>query len=528
MLWFFFCVGVLIAGYFVYGKIIEKIFVINPKRETPAYAMKDGVDYMPMSKTKIWLIQLLNIAGTGPIFGPILGALYGPVAMLWIVIGCIFAGAVHDYFCGMLSIRHGGATMPYLAGKFLGRPVKLFINAMALILLLLVGVVFVASPAQLLSTITMDVLGASSGALQLGDVEAVQQGAEAGGLTVWGMDKATVISVWTAIIFAYYILATLLPIDKIIGRIYPLFGALLLFMSVGMVYGLVNAHFNVADPIEFFRTIDADGQGLTWDKFTQNFQVKGDVPIWPLLFLTISCGALSGFHATQTPLMARCAENESEGRFIFYGAMITEGVIALVWCMVGLAFYENPQALQDAISAGSPSKVVYDSSLHFLGFIGGIFAVLGVVVLPITSGDTAFRAARLQLAEIFKIDQRSLSKRLMIAIPLFVLGFIVSKLDFSVLWRYFTWANQMTAMVMLWTAAAYLYRYKKFHWVASIPAWFISAVCFTYLAYNKIGFGLDYQLSVYIGLGLTVLCIVLFFALLKPLGDGDPEAQVAN
>ncbi|UQX80337.1 carbon starvation protein A [Mannheimia haemolytica] len=528
MLWFFFCIAVLVLGYFTYGKIIEKIFVINPKRATPAYAMNDGVDYMPMSKTKIWLIQLLNIAGTGPIFGPILGALYGPVAMLWIVIGCIFAGAVHDYFCGMLSIRNGGATMPNLAGKFLGRPVKLFINVMALILLLLVGVVFVASPAQLLSTITMDIAGATQSAMELGDVEAIKESVASGGVTVWGMDKATVISVWTLIIFAYYILATLLPVDKIIGRIYPFFGALLLFMSVGMVYGLVSAHLSATDPIDFFRTVNADGQGLTWEKFTQNFQVKGDVPIWPLLFLTISCGALSGFHATQTPLMARCAQNEKEGRFIFYGAMITEGVIALVWCAVGLSFYENPQALQDAISAGSPSKVVYDSSLHFLGFIGGIFAVLGVVVLPITSGDTAFRPARLQLAEIFGLEQRTLVKRLYIAVPLFVLGFIVSKVDFSVLWRYFTWANQMTAMVMLWTAAGYLYRYKKFHWVCSIPAWFITTVCATYLANNKIGFGLDYELSVYIGFAITVVCVICFFAFLKPSEARDEDAYVTN
>ncbi|HHW7566997.1 TPA: carbon starvation CstA family protein [Mannheimia haemolytica] len=528
MLWFFFCVAVLVLGYFTYGKIIEKIFVINPNKVTPANSMRDGVDYMPMSKTKIWLIQLLNIAGTGPIFGPILGALYGPVAMLWIVIGCIFAGAVHDYFCGMLSIRNGGATMPNLAGKFLGRPVKVFINVMALVLLLLVGVVFVASPAQLLATITMDVATASQGAMELGDVEAVKEAVAAGGVTVWGMDKATVISVWTLIIFGYYILATLLPVDKIIGRIYPIFGALLLFMSVGMVYGLVSSHLSAADPIDFFRTVNADGQGLTWEKFTQNFQVKGDVPIWPLLFLTISCGALSGFHATQTPLMARCAQNESEGRFIFYGAMITEGVIALVWCAVGLSFYENSQALQDAISAGSPSKVVYDSSLHFLGFVGGIFAVLGVVVLPITSGDTAFRAARLQLAELFGLEQRTLVKRLYIAIPLFVLGFIVSKLDFSVLWRYFTWANQMTAMVMLWTAAGYLYRYNKFHWVCSIPAWFITTVCATYLAYNKIGFGLDYQLSVYIGLAITVVCIICFFTLLKPYNVRDEDELVTS
>ncbi|MCK3655578.1 carbon starvation protein CstA [Pasteurellaceae bacterium Macca] len=524
MIWFFFCVAVLIVGYFTYGKIIEKIFVINPKKSTPAHTLRDGVDYMPMSKTRIWLIQLLNIAGTGPIFGPILGALYGPVAMLWIVFGCIFAGAVHDYFCGMLSIRNGGASMPTLAGRYLGRPVKFFINLLAVVLLLLVGVVFVASPAALLSTITMDVFGSASSAIALNNAEEVATAvAAASDLTVWGMDKATVIVVWTSIIFAYYILATLLPIDKIIGKIYPFFGALLLFMSVGMVYGLISSHFSATDPIDFFRSVD----GLSWEKFTQNFQPKGDLPIWPLLFLTISCGALSGFHATQTPLMARCAENESEGRFIFYGAMIAEGIIALIWCTVGLSFYQDPAGLQSAIAAGSPSKVVYDSSLHFLGFIGGLFAVLGVVILPITSGDTAFRAARLIIAEFFKIEQRTLVKRLMIAIPLFAIGFIVSKLDFSVLWRYFSWANQTTAMVMLWTAAAYLYRYNKFHWVCTIPAVFISSACFTYLAYNKaVGFGLDYQLSVYIGLGLTALCLVLFLTLLKPLGAEDKDAFV--
>ena len=524
MLWFFFCVALLLAGYFFYSRVIERIFVINPNRQTPAYTMNDGVDYMPMSKTKIWLIQLLNIAGTGPIFGPILGALYGPVAMLWIVVGCIFAGAVHDYFCGMLSVRNGGASMPNLAGKYLGRPVKAFINVLAVVLLLLVGVVFVASPAQLMGTITMDVFGAASSSISISNAEEIHQVAEAGGITVWGMDKATVISVWTAIIFIYYILATLLPIDKIIGRIYPFFGALLLFMSVGMVYGLVSADLSSADPISFYRSVD----GMSFEKFFQNFETRADLPLWPLLFLTISCGALSGFHATQSPLMARCTENEKEGRFIFYGAMIGEGVIALVWCAVGLSFYDSLPDLLAAIKAGSPSKVVYDSSIHFLGLVGGIFAVLGVVVLPITSGDTAFRAARLVIAEFFNLEQKTLAKRLLIAVPLFTLGFIVSKIDFSILWRYFTWANQTTAMVMLWTAAAYLYRYNKFHWVCTIPAVFISTVCFTYLAYNKIGFGLDYQLSVYIGLGLTALCLVLFFTQLKPLGARDEEAYVNN
>ena len=267
--------------------------------------------------------------------------------------------------------------------------------------------------------------------------------------------------------------------------------------------------------------------GLSFDAFFQNLQPKGDLPIWPLLFLTITCGALSGFHATQTPLMARCAMNESEGRFIFYGAMIAEGIIALIWCTVGLSFYPDLVSLQEAISVGSPSKVVYDSSIAYLGAIGGVFAVLGVVILPITSGDTSFRAARLIIAEFLNVEQRTLLKRLGIAIPLFVIGFIISKVDFQILWRYFSWANQSVAVVMLWTAAGYLYRYRKLHWVCTIPAIFMSAACYTFLAYNKIGFGLDYQLSVYIGFGLTILTTAAFFLFVKrERVAGDPDALV--
>ncbi|TDQ58001.1 carbon starvation protein CstA [Mesocricetibacter intestinalis] len=493
MQWFIFCVLLLIAGYFVYGKIIEKIFVINPQRATPAYSMGDGVDYIPMSKKKIWLIQLLNIAGTGPIFGPILGALYGPVAMLWIVLGCIFAGAVHDYFCGMLSIRNGGANIPFLAGKYLGRPAKHFMNILALLLLLLVGVVFVASPASLLTNITSDLLNSGTvGAAAVND----EAGAKSG----------TILTVWTAVIFIYYILATLVPIDKIIGRIYPIFGALLLFMTCGMLFGLFF------EGIPFFRTVGTD-IGIM-DFFTN--MDKNDTPIWPLLFITIACGAISGFHATQSPLMARCTENEKEGRFIFYGAMIGEGVIALIWCMVGLSFYDDQGTLLEAIKSGTPSKVVYDSAIGMLGLFGGILAVLGVVVLPITSGDTAFRAARLLIADFFSYDQRNLLKRLVIALPLFAVGFWVSTIDFSVLWRYFGWANQTTAMVMLWTAAAYLYLHKKFHWVCTLPAIFMTMVCATFLAYAPIGFGLDYQIAVWVGMAITLVAVVAFFALLKP------------
>lgn len=313
MLWFFFCIAVLILGYFIYGKIIEKIFVINPNRDTPAYTMGDGVDYVPMSKGKIWLIQLLNIAGTGPIFGPILGALYGPVAMLWIVLGCIFAGAVHDYMCGMLSVRNRGASMPYLTGKYLGTIPKHFINILAVVLLVLVGVVFVASPAQLMSSITMDVFGTTAtGAISVDNAESMTANAGTATNTVFGVSKEGIIIAWTSVIFVYYIIATLLPIDKIIGRIYPFFGGLLLFMSLGMTYGLVMNELGDAQSY-FYHSMG----GLSVESFFQNLQPKGDLPIWPLLFLTITCGALSGFHATQTPLMARCAMNESEGRFIF-------------------------------------------------------------------------------------------------------------------------------------------------------------------------------------------------------------------
>lgn len=479
MLWFIFCIALLIGGYFIYGRVVEKVFGIRPARKTPAHELADGVDFVPMTKKRIWLIQLLNIAGTGPIFGPILGALYGPVAMLWIVFGCIFAGAVHDYFCGMLSIRNNGEAIPSLAGRFLGRPFKVFMNFFAVILLLLVGVVFVASPAGLLTNIT-------------GSFDFAKD---------WS--NASILIFWTAVIFVYYFLATIVPIDKIIGRVYPIFGALLLFMSFGMIIGLA-----VSD-ISFFNSIP----DMTSTTFFENLH-PNNLPLWPLLFVTIACGAVSGFHATQTPLMARCVDNEKEARFVFYGAMIAEGVIALIWCMVGLSFYKDPAAMNEAIAAGTPSKVIYDSSIYLLGGFGGILAVLGVVVLPITSGDTSFRAARLIIAEFLKYDQKKHLNRLVIAVPLFVIGYFVSKVDFQILWRYFGWANQTTAMVMLWVAAAYCYRTNKFHWICTIPAMFMTMVCSTFLAYAKIGFGLSYDTSVIVGFAVTIISTLAFLMLI--------------
>ncbi|MDL0088582.1 carbon starvation CstA family protein [Campylobacter gastrosuis] len=466
MLWFFFCIGLLILAYFTYGKIVEKIFVINPERKTPAHAMADGVDYVNMSNSKVFLIQLLNIAGLGPIFGPILGALYGPVAMLWIVIGCIFAGAVHDYFSGMLSVRSNGASVPTVVGDHLGAWAKHFMNIFALVLLLLVGVVFVLGPAKLLASLSpLNVM------------------------------------TWTFIIFAYYILATLVSIDKIIGRFYPIFGALLLFMSFGLTIGLIfsgKEFYSVG--LDFFKNFDPSDPQL---------------PIWPLIFITISCGAISGFHATQSPLMARCIANEKSGRMIFYGAMILEGIIGLIWCTLGLSFYDSPEALKAVISEGSPSKVVHDISIALLGGVGGIVAILGVVILPITSGDTAFRSARLIIADFFKLSQKEMTKRLYIAVPLFALGALISTVNFDIVWRYFGWANQTTAAIMLWAASAYLYKANKFHWITTIPAVFMTSVVITFLAYAKIGFGLNLQISTIIGVVGAIICLVLFFRLKK-------------
>ncbi len=487
------CVALLIGAYFTYGVVVERIFGIKPNRPTPAHTLADGVDYMVLPKWKIWLIQLLNIAGTGPIFGPILGALYGPVAMLWIVIGCIFAGAVHDYFCGMISIRNGGASIPQMASRYIGKPIRLVIEIFALLLLVLVGAVFVTSPAGLMAQITETVIGKG----------------------VAGTAQIT--TVWAVIIFAYYVVATLLPIDKIIGKIYPIFGALLMFMT----FGIMGALLLEGDARPLFRSVGL-ADGLSIGDFFRNFNPNPNMPIWPLIFITISCGALSGFHATQTPLMARCSDNEREGRFIFYGAMITEGIIALIWCMVGLSFYDDVQALQAAIKAGTPSKVVYDAATTMLGTFGGVLAVLGVVVLPITSGDTAFRAARLQLSEFLRLDQRPMVNRLIIAVPLFAIGGWLTTIDFTVLWRYFNWANQTTATIMLWIASAYLYRHRKFHWVCTVPALLMSQVVLMNLFWDgKLGFGLDYGLSAAAAVAITALMLFGLLRGLKPKAGED-------
>lgn len=483
MMWFLTCVAALIGGYFLYGTFIEKVFGINEKRQTPAHTKQDGVDYVPMSTPKVYLVQLLNIAGVGPIFGPIMGALYGPAAMLWIVLGCIFAGAVHDYFSGMLSIRNGGASVPTITGRYLGNGAKHFMNIFAIVLLLLVGVVFVSAPAGMITNLVND-------------------------QTDFAMSATTMV----VVIFAYYIIATIVPVDKIIGRFYPLFGALLIFMSVGLITAI-----GFSDEHQIMGGFEIS------DMFTN--MNPNDLPLWPALFITIACGAISGFHATQSPLMARCMENEKNGRFVFYGAMIGEGIIALIWCALALSFFGSVESLSEAVANGGPGNVVYSASFGLLGVFGGILAFLGVVILPITSGDTAFRSSRLILAEYFNMEQKTLRNRLLMALPLFVIGGILTQVDFGIIWRYFGFANQSTAVMMLWTASAYLLRHNKLHWVTTVPAIFMTSVCITFILNNsQLGFGLPMQISTIVG----VISALGVAAYVIKISKGKGETDLAD
>lgn len=463
MLLFLASVAALIVGYLTYSKFVEKAFGIEPDRKTPAVTMADGVDYVVLPPWKIFLIQLLNIAGLGPIFGPILGALYGPAALLWIVIGTLFAGAVHDYFSGMLSVRNRGMSVPEVVGRELGVGMKQFMRAFSIVVLLLVGVVFVLGPAKLLTTLS-------------------------------GMPTPY----WVAIIFGYYFLATVLPIDKIIGRLYPIFGAVLLFMAIGLTVALFAKGYDV------FPQVTLENLHPT------------KLPMWPLMFITIACGAISGFHSTQSPLMARCMENERHGRRIFYGAMVGEGIVALIWAMLGMSFYESPAALNAVVTTGGPAAVVNEISNSLLGTFGGALAIIGVVVLPVTSGDTAFRAARLIVADFLKYPQKLKLSRLYIAVPLFVVGFAISRTNFDVLWRYFGWANQTLAMLVLWTGAVYLAKRRKLHWIATIPAAFMTVVTIAYIGNAKIGLNLPLALSTWAGVAVAIAALVAFFVALRP------------
>ena len=447
--------AVLLVGYLVYGRFVSKL--IEPDdRVTPAYAKEDGVDFVPMKTWKAFLVQLLNIAGTGPIFGALMGACFGPVVFLWIVFGAILGGAVHDFMIGMISERHDGASVAELSGIYLRKIVKWIMRIFSVLLLLLTGTVFVTSPAALLAM-----------------------------LTPGAMDT----TVWIIVILAYYVLATLLPIDKIIGRLYPVFGVVLILMAAGILGGIIFGGYSV--PEISFENLHPDG-----------------LPVWPFMFVTVACGAISGFHATQSPLIAKCITSEKVGRKVFYGAMISESVIALVWAAGGVAFYGVTGELFNALSEHGQSGVVYDISHGMLGTVGGILAIVGVIACPITSGDTAFRSARLILAEMFHLDQKKLKNRLIITVPLLGLGALLTQLDFNVLWRYFSWSNQTLAMIALWLATVYMIRTRKHKLtslITAVPATFMTAVSLTYILMANEGFGISADIAYPIGITFALL-----------------------
>ena len=468
MVTFSVALALLIVGYIVYGGFVNRIFSPDSNRTTPAVAMNDGVDYMPLPTWKIFMIQFLNIAGLGPIFGAIMGAQFGTASYLWIVIGTLFAGAVHDFFSGCLSIRNDGANLPELIGKYLGTSAKTAMNLLSIILMVLVGAVFVSGPAELLAGMTHNTIN---------------------------------VNFWIVVIFLYYILATLLPVDKIIGRIYPVFAIALLFMAFGV---LVMLYVKSPDLPEMWQ-----GFGTKYDKS----------PIFPMMFVSIACGAISGFHATQSPLMARCMKSERHCRPIFYGAMVTEGIVALIWAAAATWFFSEHGTIDAATGIPySGAKVATMISKEWLGTIGGIVAILGIVAAPITSGDTALRSARLIIADFLHMEQKSMRHRLMICLPLFLvtaatLVYSLADADgFKIIWRYFAWCNQTLSVFTLWAITVYLVREKKPHIITLIPALFMTCVSVTYICIAPEGFSLPHPMSYAIGAVAVVISFVWFLA----------------
>lgn len=453
----------LVLGYAIYGKIVDRIFGSDESRLTPAKRMADGVDYVEMGWARAFLIQFLNIAGTGPIFGAVAGALWGPAAFIWIVFGCIFGGAVHDYLIGMMSVRQDGASVSEIVGENLGLTAKQVMRIFSVILLLLVGVVFIMSPAQILKDIT-------------------------------GVNY----EIWLGVIIIYYLLATVLPVDKIIGKIYPVFGLSLLVMGLGIGGGIILGNYDV--PEIAFVNMHPAGRS-----------------IFPYLCISIACGAISGFHATQSPMMARCMKSEKEGRKVFYGAMIAEGIIALIWAAAAMSFFGGIDGLSQA---GSAAVVVNKISVGILGKVGGALALLGVVACPITSGDTAFRSARLTIADTFKYKQGPILNRFVVAIPLFALGISLCFIPFAVVWRYFGWSNQTLATIALWAAVKYLANKGRNYWIALLPAMFMTVVVTSYIIVAPEGFlrffgekdiAMIESIGIFIGVALSALFTIIFF-----------------
>lgn len=474
----------LVLGYVFYGAMVDRVFGSDPQRRTPCYTSQDGVDYMPMSTWKVFLIQFLNIAGTGPIFGAIQGILFGPAAYLWIVLGCILGGAVHDYMSGMISIRQNGASLPEIIGDNLGQGVRLVMRVLSLVLMILVGAVFVTTPADILDGMWTD-----NGFL-------------------WSKQF------WVILIFTYYILATLLPIDKLIGKIYPIFGLALLIMAVGVGYGILSQSGSMPEITDAF----------------SNHHPSSTIPIFPGLCITIACGAVSGFHATQSPMMARCMKNERYGRPVFYGAMITEGLVALIWAAAAIKFadsldvagdtpYEKLLAAMVNPETGKPSPAVLVNAVchNWLGTVGAVLAVLGVVAAPITSGDTAFRSARLIAADFMHYKQNKLYKRLLLSVPLFVLSGVLMVVNFDILWRYFAWFNQTLAAITLWAITIWLtrrslteHRQPYAFLISLVPALWMTLICSTYILIAPEGFQLNHMVSYTLG-GLITLTTLVYY-----------------
>lgn len=477
MITFLVCLAVLIAAYFLYGGFLERVVNINPKADVPSKTKYDGVDFMPLPRWRIFLIQLLNIAGTGPIFGAILGACYGPVAFLWITLGGIFMGAMHDFMAGVISLRNGGQSLPEIIGKYLGGGMHKFTLVVIPVLMILVGAVFIVTPSQILT------------------------------------DKTDIpYLVWVAIIIVYYFVATVLPIDKIIGKIYPLFGAALIFMAVALLGVLLFGDYRIPE------LTSVDNMHFNADK----------LPIVPTLFISIACGAISGFHATQSPLMARCMTSERQSRPIFFGAMISESVIALIWAAMAMAFFGGVESLNDYMQANGSNAGVAVSLIcdTTLGRVGSILAILGVVIAPITSGDTAFRSARLIIADMLKFDQKPIYKRLVVSLPLFAIGVLIAFVDFDIIWRYFAWSNQALSVITLWMITAWLMRkHSRVVFLSLIPAIIMTYVCssFVFVSNQFVGMGATDVAYLY---GAAVTAVISGLLMLKIRKDVKRGATI--
>lgn len=472
MISFIIALAVLIGGYFIYGTYISKVFGVDSKRVTPVHTMADGVDFVVLPTWKIFLIQFLNIAGLGPIFGAIMGVMYGPAAFIWIVFGTIFAGAVHDFLSGMMSLRSNGASLPEIVGNQLGNRTKTALRYIALLLMILVGAVFVYNPADLLAMLTPE-----------------------------SLDR----TFWIVVIFGYYMAATLLPVDKLIGKLYPIFGFALLFMAVGIMVVLFS---------------NSSLMPEMWDDFYNHTANPEANPIFPMMFVSIACGAISGFHATQSPMMARCLKNERYAKPVFYGAMVAEGIVALIWAAAAITFTGGYDGLHQYLGNNSPAILVDDVSKSWLGAFGGILAILGVIAAPITSGDTALRSARLIASDFMGIPQKKISKRLLVSIPIFVLCFVIMLLPYDVVWRYFAWSNQVLSVFTLWAITIWLSDNKKNFYVTLLPAMFMTAVTSTYIMFapegfslltqSLFGFKIGYAFSVGFGIAMSVLFLAMF------------------